>query len=85
MVVAFDWDKAFEATGTSKKDLKAFDTYRWWWMRLKMDIWMMDYLDKPEALISTIKTFTVSSPAELEKLKSAGINPLVELGIMPKP
>ena len=85
IVVAFDWDKAFEDTGTSRKDLKAFDTYRWWWMRLKMDIWMMHYLDKPEALVSTIKEFTVSSPAEIDKLKSAGVNPLVELGIMPKP
>ncbi len=85
IVVAFDWDKAFEDTGTSRKDLEAFDTYRWWWMRLKMDIWMMDYLDKPEALVSTIKEFTVSSPAEIDKLKSAGVNPLVELGIMPKP
>ena len=85
IVVAFDWDKAFEDTGTSRKDLKAFDTYRWWWMRLKMDIWMMHYLDKPEALVSTIKEFTVSSPAEIDKLKSAGVNPLVELGIMLKP
>ena len=85
IVVAFDWDKAFEDSGTSRKDLKAFDTHRWWWMRLKMDIWMMDYLDKPEALISTIKSFTVNSPAEIDKLKSAGVNPLVELGIMPAP
>jgi len=85
IVVAFDWDKAFEGSGTNRKDLKAFDTHRWWWMRLKMDIWMMDYLDKPEALISTIKSFTVDSSAQLEKLKSAGVNPLVELGIMPKP
>ncbi len=83
IVVAFDWDKAFEDTGTSRKDLNAFDTHRWWWMRLKMDIWMMHYLDKPEALVSTIKEFTVSSPAEIDKLKSAGVNPLVELGIMP--
>lgn len=85
IVVAFDWDKAFKDTGTSRKDLKAFDSYRWWYMRLKMDIWMMDYVDKPEALISTIKEFTVGSPAEIDKLKSAGVNPLVELGIMPKP
>ena len=83
IVVAFDWDKAFEDTGTSRKDLKAFDTYRWWWMRLTMDIWMMDYLDNPEALVFTIKEFTVYSQAEIDKLKSAGVNPLVELGIMP--
>jgi formylmethanofuran dehydrogenase subunit E-like metal-binding protein len=85
IVVAFDWDKAFKGSGTKKKDLKAFDTYKWWWLRLKMDVWMMDYLDKPEALVFTIKEFEVKSPAEIEKLKAAGVNPLVELGIMPKP
>jgi len=83
IVVAFDWDKAFKETGTSRKDLRAFDTYKWWWLRLKMDIWMMDYLDNPEALVFTIKEFTVESQAEIEKLKAAGVNPLVELGIMP--
>jgi len=50
-----------------------------------MDVWMMDYLDKPEALVSAIKEFEVKSPAEIEKLKAAGVNPLVELGIMQKP
>ncbi|MBW2038218.1 MAG: hypothetical protein JRI46_01255 [Deltaproteobacteria bacterium] len=85
LVVAFDWDKAFKGSGTKRTDLRAFDTYRWWWMRLKMDVWMMDYLDRPEALVSTIKKFEVKSPAEIEKLKAAGVNPLVELGIMPRP
>ena len=85
IVVAFDWDKAFKGSGTKRKDLRAFDTYKWWWLRLKMDVWMMDYLDKPEALVFTIKEFEVKSPAEIEKLKAAGVNPLVELGIMPKP
>ena len=83
IVVAFDWDKAYEGSGTRPEDLRAFDTYKWWWVRLKMDIWMMDYLDKPEELISTIKTFTVNSE-ELDNLKAAGVNPLVELGIMPE-
>ena len=86
IVVAFDWDKAFQMCGdVSSKDLKAFDTYRWWWMRLKMDLFLMDYLDEPETFVSTLKTFTLESPAEIEKLKSAGVNPLVELGIMPEP
>lgn len=83
IVVAFDWDKAYEGSGTRPEDLRAFDTYKWWWVRLKMDIWMMDYLDKPEELVSTIKTFAVNSE-ELENLKAAGVNPLVELGIMPE-
>ena len=85
IVVAFDWDKAFKESGTKRGDLRDFGTYRWWWMRLKMDLWMMDYLDKPEALVYTIKEFEVKSPAEIEKLKAAGVNPLVELGIMPNP
>lgn len=83
IVVAFDWDKTYQLCGNvSRKDLKAFDSYRWWYMRLKMDLFMMDYLDKPQELISTLKEFTVDSPAEIEKLKAAGVNPLVELGIM---
>jgi len=85
LVLAFDWDKAFKGSGTKRKYLKDFGSYRWWWMRLKMDVWMMDYLDKPEALVSAIKEFEVKSPAEIEKLKAAGVNPLVELGIMQKP
>jgi len=44
---------------------------------------MMDYLDNPEALVFTIKEFEVGSQAEIDKLTSAGVNPLVELGIMP--
>jgi hypothetical protein len=63
--------------------LRDFGTYKWWWVRLKQDMWMMDYLDSPETFVSTLKRFTVDSPAEIEKLKSAGVNPLVELGIMP--
>ena len=85
IVVAFDWDKAFEGSGTNATDLRDFGTYKWWWVRLKMDLWMMDYLDRPETFVSTLKTFTVESPGEIEKLKSAGVNPLVELGIMPNP
>jgi len=85
LVVAFDWDKGFKECGIEKAWLRDFTTYRWWYVRLKMDLWMMDYLNKPEALVTTIKSFTVSSPAEIDKLTSAGVNPLVELGIMSKP
>jgi formylmethanofuran dehydrogenase subunit E-like metal-binding protein len=83
IVVAFDWDKAYEGIGTNAQEFTSFDTYQWWRTRLKMDIWIMDYLDEPEVLISTIKTFTVANTAEINKLTSAGSNPLVELGIMP--
>ena len=83
IVLAFDWDKLFEGSDTNATDLRDFGTYKWWWVRLKQDMWMMDYLDRPETFVSTLKRFTVDSPAEIEKLKSAGVNPLVELGIMP--
>ncbi|RCV64146.1 Protein containing a metal-binding domain shared with formylmethanofuran dehydrogenase subunit E [Methanophagales archaeon] len=83
IVLAFDWDKLFEVSGTNATDFRDFGTYKWWWVRLKQDMWMMDYLDSPETFVSTLKRFTVDSPAEIEKLKSAGVNPLVELGIMP--
>ena len=86
MVIAWDWDNACQMCGgVSKKDLTAFDTHRWWWMRLKMNQWMLDYMDSPETLIHTVKEFDVASLAELNNLKSAGVNPLVELGVMPKP
>ena len=86
IVIAWDWDNACQMCGgVSKKDLTAFDTHRWWWMRLKMNQWMLDYTDSPETLIHTVKEFDVASLAELNNLKSAGVNPLVELGVMPKP
>ncbi len=85
IVIAWDWDNACQMCGgVSKKDLTAFDTHRWWWMRLKMNQWMLDYMDSPETLIHTVKEFDVDSLAELNNLKSAGVNPLVELGVMPK-
>lgn len=82
IVVGFDWDKMYQGTELPKEWLGDFATWHWWYVRLKMDIWMLDYLDNPEALVFIIKEFEVDSPAEIEKLKSAGVNPLVELGIM---
>ncbi|MCK4733792.1 MAG: hypothetical protein KAT65_15160, partial [Methanophagales archaeon] len=82
IVVAYDWDKAYQLCGdVSRKDLKAFDTHRWWYMRLKMDLFLMDYLDKPEVFVTTLKEFTLDLK-DVERLKSAGVNPLVELGVM---
>ena len=85
IVLAFDWNKVFEGTGTNATDLRDFGTYKWWWVRLKQDMWLMDYFYSPETFVSILKRFTVDSPAEIEELKSAGVNPLVELGIMPGP
>jgi len=84
IVVGFNWDKMYQGTELPREWLGDFASWHWWYVRLKMDIWMLDYLDNPEALVFTIKEFEVNSPAEIEKLKSAGVNPLVELGIMPE-
>lgn len=83
IVVGFDWDKACRMSKIQRAWFKDFETYKWWWTRLKMDIFLMDYLDKPEEFVYTIKEFS-TTPEQVEKLKAAGVNPLVELGIMPQ-
>ena len=81
IVVGFNWSKAMKMGGVKWEDFKSFDTYKWWWARLKLNLLLIDYLDKYEMFVYTIKTFSLK-PEELEKFKSAGVNPLVELGIM---
>ena len=83
IVVGFDWDKASKMSGIERAWFKDFKTYKWWWTRLKMDIFLMDYLDKPEEFVYSIREFS-TTPEQVEKLKAAGVNPLVELGIMPQ-
>jgi len=85
IVIGFDWGKASKLCGIERSWFKDFKTYKWWWTRLKMDLWLMDYTDKPEEFVATIKTFNVNSTNEIWKLASAGVNPLAELGLMPKP
>lgn len=87
VVVGFDWAKVYEVAEMPDEAIakfRDFTTYWWWWGRLKQDIALMDYLDKPEEFVSTIKEFD-ATPEQIEKLTSAGVNPLVELGIMPGP
>ncbi len=87
LVLAFNWTKAYQISAVSSSDIfgpQAFVTYKWWWGRLKMDLGMMDYLDEPETLVETIMEFDVNSQSELSNLKSAGVNPLVVLGVMPE-
>jgi formylmethanofuran dehydrogenase subunit E-like metal-binding protein len=84
LVLAFNWTKASEISEFPMSDFKDFATYKWWWARLKMDLDMMDYIDEPETVVETIMEFDVNSPSELSDLKSAGVNPLVVLGVMPE-
>ena len=84
LILAFNWTKACEISEFPRSNFKDFATYKWWWARLKMDLDMMDYIDEPETLVETIMEFDVNSPSELSNLKSAGVNPLVVLGVMPE-
>jgi len=87
IVVGFDWPKVYEVAEMPDEAIakfRDFTSYWWWWGRLKQDIALMDYLDKPEEFVCTIKEFD-TTPEQIEKLTTAGVNPLVELGIMPKP
>ena len=87
VVVGFDWAKVYEVAEMPDEAIakfRDFTTYWWWWGRLKQDIALMDYLDKPEEFVCTIKEFD-TTPEQIEKLTTAGVNPLLELGIMPKP
>ena len=47
LVLAFDWDTASNMCEIERSWFKDFKSYKWWWTRLKMDLWMMDYLDNP--------------------------------------
>ncbi|MCW3133238.1 MAG: FmdE family protein, partial [Methanophagales archaeon] len=85
VVLAFDWAKACAISGFPRSDFRDWATYKWWWARLKMDLDMMDYVDDPGIFVSTIHTFNVSSTKEIQQLKYAGVNPYVELGLLPTP
>ena len=82
ILLGFNWSKASKECGVKRSWFRDFKTWRWWWTRLKMDLWIADYVDKPEELVTIIKKFEVDSPSLIERLKSAGVNPLVELGLM---
>ena len=82
ILVGFNWKKASKECGVERSWFRDFKTWRWWWTRLKMDLWIADYMDKPEELVTIIKKFEVENLSLIERLKSAGVNPLVELGLM---
>jgi formylmethanofuran dehydrogenase subunit E-like metal-binding protein len=74
-VIGFDW-------GTSKQENNWGEntSWNWWESRLKMDIWFLDYLDKPEQFVKVIKQIdsfanfeNISQPSDLVH---PGINPL---------
>ncbi|RLG19173.1 hypothetical protein DRN63_00095 [Nanoarchaeota archaeon] len=80
-VLKFDWDKAAKLCDVNRSYFKDFKSYKWWWARLKMNICLMSYLDKPEEFVSTVKTFHLSADQHY-KLHTAGVNPYEELGFI---
>ncbi len=79
-ILTFDWDKACRDSGINRSDFKDFSSYKWWWTRLKMDLDLMRFLNQPERYIKEVKKFNVDAKT-LQKLETAGIDPLKELGI----
>ena len=77
MVLAYNRTKATEVSDIDPS-LAPYKSVR----KLKTLLALMDYIDEPETVIETIKEFEINSPSELSNLKSAGVNPLIELGLI---
>ena len=84
LVVGFNWTKSQGMSGIKPADFKNFATYKWWWARLKMDLDMIDYINNPETVCTTIMEFQVNNN-DLTQLQEAGVNPYVYLGIVEAP
>lgn len=52
-----------------------------WGSKLASDVVLMDYVDRPEAFVSTIKEFKVDA-AKLAELQNAGMHPLKVAGVL---
>ncbi|MCL6446602.1 MAG: hypothetical protein K6U04_00385 [Armatimonadetes bacterium] len=75
LALGFDFDKVRKLAGVA--DYSGPE----WISKLKMNMELMEYLDNPETLITTLKRFKVDAD-ELAALQAAGVNPLVEIGLM---
>jgi formylmethanofuran dehydrogenase subunit E-like metal-binding protein len=83
LVLTFSFGQVESDSGIDASYWYSFGDWKWWWARLKADIAMMDYLDTPERYVGTYMEFDIANKAELDRLKAAGANPYVELGIIP--
>jgi len=75
LVLGFNWTSMYELTGTANWKGPS------WASKLVMDVRMMDYWNKPEAAVSTLKEFKVDSN-KLAMLQNAGMHPLKVAGIL---
>jgi len=87
IVLGWDWNKACSDCGFTRKDLKDFSSYKWWWTRLRADVVLMEH--KPEEYISVLMAKDLGNQGSVKAMNArwtaVGANPLVELGIMPAP
>lgn len=75
LALGFDFNKVRKLTGTDNYSGPS------WIAKLKMNMGLMDYLEKPEAFVTTIKHFKVDAD-ELAALQAAGVNPLAKIGLI---
>jgi len=75
MVLGYNWTQSNVLTGTANWEGDPVLS------KLVMDLKLIDYTDRPEEVVSTIKTFTCESSAEFAALTQAGVNPLKVLGV----
>lgn len=71
-VLTFDFDKVRNEANVSGSQ---------WYEKLKMALVMMDHLAQPETYVAEVSQTEVNSTT-LQRLQTAGINPLVELGLI---
>ncbi len=53
-----------------------------WESKVKMDLFLLDYYDKPEVFVSTIKKFDLKAGDKPDTLASPGVNVLNKLGLL---
>ncbi|MCX7704077.1 MAG: FmdE family protein, partial [Planctomycetota bacterium] len=82
LVLLFDFGAVATDAGVSTNDFKDYSTYKWWVSRLKCAVAMMQYLDTPERYVSAYGSTYNIDETTFKKLKEAGNNPYVVLGII---
>ncbi|NMC09642.1 MAG: hypothetical protein GYA39_01475 [Methanothrix sp.] len=75
LVLGFNWTSMYGLTGTANWKGPS------WASKLVMDVRMMDYWNKPEVAVTTLKEFKVDS-GKLAMLQNAGMHPLKVAGVL---
>ncbi|MCL6559737.1 MAG: hypothetical protein K6U74_13270, partial [Firmicutes bacterium] len=76
LVLAYDFNKGYAMSGIDMNN--GFP----WEIRLKSDLWYMDYLEQPETFVSVIKRFELQEGEQPSDYAQPGVNPLVRLELV---